>query len=91
LQVKGRATSVPVFELVPSASDDGRAEAHVLFAAGLEAYRARRFGEAARHFEAVIAKAGNDGPAREMLDRCRQFLVEPPGPDWQGDYALSTK
>jgi class 3 adenylate cyclase len=91
LQVKGRVTSVPVFELLPATGVDGRAEADALFAAGLQAYRARRFTEAARQFEAVIAKAGKDGPAREMLERCRHFLVEPPGPDWQGDYALSTK
>jgi adenylate cyclase len=91
LQVKGRASAVPVFEILPASVEGGRAEAYARFAEGLVAYRARQFAEAAAHFEAVLVQAKEDGPAHEMLERCRQFLEEPPGPDWQGEYALSTK
>jgi adenylate cyclase len=91
LQVKGRSEPVTVFELLPSEADAARGASDAPFATGLSAYRARRFAEAIRHFEAALAADPHDGPAREMLGRCREFLVTPAAADWQGTHVLVTK
>jgi adenylate cyclase len=91
LQVKGRSEPVPVFEVLAGEASVGRLEAWQRYAAGLAAYRARRFEEAREQFAAVLKGEPEDGPAREMLGRCDEYLVTPPPPDWRGEHVLHAK
>ncbi|HEV8614509.1 MAG TPA: adenylate/guanylate cyclase domain-containing protein [Methylomirabilota bacterium] len=88
LEVKGRPEPVAVFELERGEVPD---DARRRFAEGLAAYRARRFAEAARLFEAGLKETPEDGPAREMLSRSRHFAVHPPDTGWNGAHALTSK
>ena len=90
LQVKGKHEPVPVFELLRDTTGK-ESEVVGLFAEGLAAYRARRFAEAARSFEIALTASPQDGPSREMLDRCREYAEHPPPPEWRGEHALTTK
>ena len=91
LQVKGRSEPVPVFEVMPGEATASRVEAWERYAAGLAAYRARRFDEAREHFAAALKVELDDGPSREMLSRCDEYLVNPPPPDWRGEHVLHSK
>ncbi len=91
LQVKGRSEPVPVFEVMPGEATPNRVEAWERYAAGLAAYRSRRFDEAREQFAAVLKVEPEDGPAREMLARCDEYLVTPPPDDWRGEHVLHSK
>jgi len=91
LQVKGRSEPVPVFEIMPGDSTARRLEAWERYAAGLAAYRARRFEQAREHFAAALKADLDDGPSREMLARCDDYLVNSPPPEWRGEHVLHSK
>jgi adenylate cyclase len=88
----GRAAPVRIFELVcrREAAPSALADRHARFGEGLAHYRARRFGEALASFEAVQAGRA-DPPARVFATRCRDYLAEPPPPDWDAVYVPASK
>jgi adenylate cyclase len=84
--VKGKEHPIAIHELLAmgeDATEDLRARARACDEAfGL--YRARRWGEALKILE---GRAGEpDGPVAVLMERCRQYLAEPPGPEWDGVY-----
>jgi adenylate cyclase len=91
LQVKGRSEPVPVFEVMPGDVTAARIEAWERYAAGLASYRGRRFEEAREQFEAALKADPDDGPSKELLARCDEYLVTPPPDDWCGEHVLHSK
>jgi adenylate cyclase len=91
LAVKGKSEAVPVFEVMPGEATPSRIEAWERYAAGLGAYRARRFDEALEQFEAALKAEPEDGPSKEMIARCNEYLVTPPPDDWRGEHVLHSK
>jgi adenylate cyclase len=91
LAVKGKSEAVPVFEVMPGEPTPRRIEAWEHYAAGLAAYRARKFDEAREQFEAALKAEPDDGPSREMITRCDEYLVTPPPEDWRGEHVLHSK
>ena len=91
LAVKGKSEAVPVFEIMPGEATPSRVEAWERYAAGLAAYRARKFDEAREQFEAALKAEPDDGPSREMITRCDEYLVTPPPEDWRGEHVLHSK
>jgi adenylate cyclase len=94
VKVKGRAQALRIFELV------GRREASLphdqermlrIYAAALEAYRQRRWEEAAKSFRQCQALWPDDGPSRLMEERCRGYLTVPPSETWDGAFAHQSK
>jgi class 3 adenylate cyclase len=59
-------------------------EAWDLHNAGMEAYLARDFVNAAGRFERVCAMLGDDEPGALMLARCREYAAHAPPPAWGG-------
>jgi adenylate cyclase len=82
--VKGKEQAVRVFEVLGLAVEltPELIRRRQDFAGALELYRQGRFPEAAAGFEAILADAPEDGPARTFLGRCRQFKKVPPPADW---------
>lgn len=92
LQVKGKTEPVAVYTLRMDGPVEGRGkDVAACYAEGLIAYRAARFPDAARCFEAALAADASDGPSREMLARCREFEMSPPPPGWKGEHILTSK
>jgi adenylate cyclase len=91
ISVKGRAEPVRVFELVQDNLTSEHAEALRAYAKGLEAYRARQFEEAAEQFAAALALVPDDGPSREMRERCHELAKSPPPANWRGEHVLTSK
>ena len=61
------------------------------YAAGLAAYRARRWDEARQAFTAAIAAVSGDGPSQTLLQRVEKLQQAPPGADWDGSWRLDNK
>jgi adenylate cyclase len=90
LTVYGREGGIAVYELLDG--DDPTAPDWVVLAeAGLAAYRARDFNGAIGRFTQVLDARPEDRPAQIMLERCRNFLLSPPGEDWEATNAMQTK
>ena len=76
--LKGRANPVKVFHVLGEAGYRPT-EAEKGFDKGIELYRKREFAEAIRNFEKA---SGIHPPSRVFLARCKYFLENPPGPEW---------
>jgi class 3 adenylate cyclase len=61
------------------------------FAEGLAAYRAQRWEEARRCFEAALAASPDDGPSITFINRIDRLTAKPPGNDWDGAWHLERK
>jgi adenylate cyclase len=91
VQVVGRLQPVTLYELLGPFPADGIPSWLQDFQAGRLAYRERRWQEAARAFEAVLAHKPGDPPAQLFLERCRRFASAPPPPEWRGVFVLPVK
>jgi len=92
VRVKGKSEPVGVFELVAVAgSENGAAAALDSFAAGLAAYRQRRWDEAEACFAEILRARPDDGPSRLYVERCRAMRAAPPDADWEGVTVMETK
>lgn len=58
---------------------------------GLDLYKQRKFKEAIKFFEKAIEIIPNDGPSLVYIERCKNFMENPPEPDWDGVYTFTTK
>ena len=61
------------------------------YADGLAAYRARRWDDARRAFEAALQAIPGDGPAVALARRIEEFKTNPPAEDWDGAWHLDHK
>ena len=61
------------------------------YAAGLAAYRARRFADARDAFNAALQAVPTDGPSRTLLARIAQMEVQPPADGWDGAWRFEQK
>lgn len=101
--VKGRTLPVEVFEITALSSahlPEGGARCLELFAAGRAHYLAQEWSEASRCFDEASAleplQPGRDegvesNPSLLMRDRCEKLRAQPPGPDWDGVYRMTSK
>ena len=80
-EVLGRKGQVPVEQL-------SRRET---FAAGLAAYRSRKWREAKTAFARCHADGTHDAPAAVFLERLEHLMSDPPGDNWNGVWSLATK
>jgi class 3 adenylate cyclase len=61
------------------------------YAAGLTAYRKRRWDEARAAFAAALEAAPGDGPSIALLARTADFKQNPPPEDWDGSWRMKDK
>jgi class 3 adenylate cyclase len=66
-------------------------ELRARFAEGLAAYRAQRWDEARRAFEAALAAVPGDGPSMTFIKRIEKLAKTPPGDGWDGAWHLERK
>ena len=61
------------------------------YAEGLAAYRAHRWDDARRAFQAALEAVPGDGPSMALLQRVENFQANPPAADWDGSWRLDQK
>jgi adenylate cyclase len=87
--VKGKSNAIKIFELL---SDKGMPESVPVavverYERAFAAYLARDFAGALQ----LLEMQTNDPPSVVLAERCREFLAEPPPPDWAGVYVSMSK
>lgn len=85
----GKTVPIKAYELV---GRQGEVPTNVLdtvaeYEAAFALYRRRAFEDAARRLEPHAA----DAPSRVLLQRCRNYLDQPPPDDWDGSFLLTSK
>ncbi|MEW5803558.1 MAG: adenylate/guanylate cyclase domain-containing protein [bacterium] len=92
VRVKGKIQPVKIYELMGRVEDSSQLEPLLKgYHAGLNAYLNQRWEEGMEHFHQVLQAYPSDGPSKYYLDRCRQYLVSPPAPEWDGVLNLTAK
>jgi class 3 adenylate cyclase len=66
-------------------------ELRARFAEGLAAYRAQRWEDARRAFEAALVAMPDDGPSLAFIKRIDRLAAAPPGQGWDGAWHLERK
>ncbi len=85
VRVKGKQHPVVIYELIA-----GDASFLTSFEEGLSFYRNAEFSSAEKVF-AVLAEINSDGPSKLYLERCREYLENPPPAEWDGVYTAKSK
>lgn len=94
VQVKGRASSLGLYEILDGQSNQARlakAGNHALFDAGVAAFLAGDCRTAATHFEAVLAANPEDRAAAVYANACALYLREGLPADWDGGLVFDEK
>jgi adenylate cyclase len=93
LVVAGQTHSETVFEII-AVKGDLKPEQSALrdhYAAGLAAYRARRWDDAGRAFRAALEAVPGDEPSNVFIGRIEEFAKNPPPADWDGAWHFDRK
>jgi adenylate cyclase len=93
IRVVGKNEPITVYEVLDrkDAVTGDRAKLIETFNKGLEIYKSRKFKEALEVFESGLSISPMDGPTLTYIDRCKQFIEDPPGDDWDGVYTHTQK
>lgn len=93
INVIGKAEPVTVYQLLGYSEDIDETMLKMtgLYAEGLLLYRQQHWGSAIEKFDAALNVSPDDGPSKEMRDRCAAYKIEPPSQDWDGSYTMKTK
>ncbi|MBF0272600.1 MAG: adenylate/guanylate cyclase domain-containing protein [Magnetococcales bacterium] len=93
VRVVGKKEPVPIYQLLAHKGALTAAQQKLLdlYLAGLELYRKRAYAEAIVQFEAALGVDPEDGPSRTYVERCKEYLDNPPPADWDGVFQLTSK
>ena len=91
--VVGKTEPVRIYEILAVAGALTPAQAALCeaFAAGLAAYRARDWDGAEAGFARALTALPGDGPCAVFLERIAILRREPPPPDWDGAWRMTSK
>ena len=62
-----------------------------LYNRGLELYKRMNFKEALKIFQKALEFEPSDGPTKLYISRCTELCKNPPRPDWDGVFTMTTK
>jgi len=94
LRVQGKSEGVMVHEILGKKStgiDELKQKLLPLYNEGLSAYKDRRWEDGIKRFKDALAIDENDGPSAVYLERCNEFLKNPPPENWDGIFTMRTK
>jgi class 3 adenylate cyclase len=91
IRVWGRAEPVRIFELRGSAADGAQDPLIAPFEGALAAYRAQAFEVAEAGFRQSLEIDPEDGASSLFLERLGALRAHPPGPEWDGVWAMASK
>ena len=89
VKVKGKEKAVPIYA-IDKGPDDFTQAYRDAYSKGLDLYKQGIWNLAREYFEKALSEASNDKAARLMLDRCIEFIQNPPE-SWDGAITFHTK
>ena len=89
----GQTRAQAVFEIMGAKGEltAAQIELRARFSEGLAAYRAQRWEEGRRAFEAALLAIPDDGPSMTFIKRIDKLVAAPPGKGWDGAWHLERK
>jgi adenylate cyclase len=85
VRVEGKARPVRIYQ--PYMDVTGRMkQGYEVFGEGIINYRNRNFKKAQKHFSEAKEILGKDTPSVMYMERCEEFIKNPPGDNWDGVY-----
>ncbi len=97
VRVKGKAQPVRIFELLGTKAKGDLQTPEVMLSIlpaynqGFALYHERKFQDAIARFAEVLNVIPDDKVAQLYIERCNDYLEEPPTSDWDGVYTMKTK
>ncbi len=93
VRVKGKKEPTYIYELIDIGKPDSHTRAWIeSFEEALAHYRAQEWDKAVELFEVTIElRGGKDNPSAVYLKRIEILRNNPPGPDWDGVWTMTTK
>lgn len=92
VRVKGKLQPVKIYELLGEGKISPEfEEMRRRFEDGIHLYQARRFQDAIAAFEKALAANPNDRTSSIYIDRCREYVENPPPEGWDGVYVMTKK
>jgi len=92
IRVKGKTLPVTIYELLAPAMKLQQYETLLTdYNSALESYRACDWIKAAGRFGTIMSTRPHDGPTQVLLQRCTEFMDDPPPPGWDGVYVAKSK
>ena len=92
IRVKGKKHPVTIYELLGPLSELSKYESLlVAYNSALECYRTHNWREAAGKFGPILETYPLDGPTQVLVQRCLEFMEEPPPHDGDGVYEMHSK
>ncbi|MCQ2594339.1 MAG: guanylate cyclase [Treponemataceae bacterium] len=89
VRVKGKKKAVPIYAIDRN-YEEFSAEYRDCYTKGMELYKQGVFRLAKDYFEKALAEVEGDKAAELMLDRCNDFIENPPE-NWDGAISFTTK
>lgn len=93
VRVKGKDQPVRIYELLArcSAASATQRELAQEFQAALDEYHNRQWLKAEAIWKNILQKFPADEPSKIYIERCEMLMKNPPPPDWEGVYSVTTK
>ena len=57
----------------------------------MEHYLTQNWETAIKYFNQALSVDHMDNPSKRYINRCEQFLINPPGENWDGAHTMLTK
>ena len=92
--VKGKTKPVAIYEILDYHTDTSypqMTDALRLFKAGLMKYRKQEWQAAIAEFSEVLSLNDHDKSAQLYIERCKHFIANPPGANWDGVWVMDSK
>ena len=92
VKVKGKKLPVRIFELMGEGTLSAQtAEVLKNWTEAFTAYHEKKFSESLEKFKTVLSLSPNDEPSKLYIERCEDYLAEPPAEDWDGVFEMKSK
>jgi len=92
VRVRGRNEPVTIYELIGYETLYSQKQNLVnKFCEGLEAYKSRQWDQAITLFQEALQIYPDDKPSQIYIERCQEYLQNPPPDDWDGVFVMKTK
>ncbi len=93
VRVKGKSKAVSIYELLAEKGDISTLdkEYNQYYEEAIGLYLKREWDRATEIFEQLLAKKPDDGPCRMFLERCQEYIQNPPPENWTGEYEHKKK
>ncbi len=93
IRVVGKAEPISVYELLCRKGEMTQDQSDLLsiYLEGMEHFSSRDWNKARQSFKNALKIDPNDGPSLKFIERCNEYIKNPPSKNWDGVYSLKAK